>query len=273
MKKIIFSLIVMALFFSCEDEDHDVDVNNYNASQDVTYFTDGSASTYFVSQVSGPFDIQIGSTGTSNSARTYNVQIDESSTATEGVDFSLLTNSVTIPAGEYFGTISVQGIFDGTTPDGSTLILKLLGEDTMVNNQYSLSIVQACPLEADFTGDYLIEELTAYVDGPTLATGTVVTVYQIDGFEFQRGFMTANYVNYCSTPTEFIFELKCGDVVIPEPGNQSNCSCGGNLWFTDPTNHSSYTLDDDSYFEVTFTNDAYNDCGAPVETTYSFTKQ
>ena len=269
MKRILVLLISVLTVFACETEDSQK-AENYNGTA-VTYFTDGSAASYFVSQVSGPFDIQIGSTVLSNSARTYTVQVDPESTASEGVDFSLVNSSVTIPAGEYFGTVSIQGIFDGTTPDGSTLILRLVGDDAMVNNKFTVSIVQACPLEADFAGNYLIEELTAYVDGPTLETGTVVAVYEIS--EFQRGFMTANYPNYCSTPVEFVFELKCGDVLIPGAGNQSNCSCGGNLWFTNPTTPSTYQLDDDTYFEVTFTNDAFNDCGSPVQTTYSFTKQ
>jgi hypothetical protein len=271
MKNIIFICLTLLVITSCNKKD-DFDVYNYNGPS-TTYFVDGSASTYFVSQTSGPFQIRIGSTDISESDRTYTIEIDATSTASEGVDYSLTSNSVTIPGGEYFGTVSIQGIFDGTTPTGSTLILKLTGEDAMVSNQYTLTLVQACPLEADFAGNYLIEELTPYVDGPTLATGTVIAVYKISGFEFRRGFASANYVNYCSTPKEFIFELKCGNVNIPDPGNQSNCSCGGNLYFTNATTPSTYDLADDSYFEVTFTNDAYSDCGAPAQTTYSFTKQ
>jgi len=271
MKKILVLLITLLTISSCETEDSQK-AENFNGPT-TTYFVEGSASTYFVSQVSVPFLIKIGSTSISSSDRTYSIQVDPASTAIEGVDFSLVSNTATIPSGEYFGAVAVQGIFEGTTPVGSTLILKISGEDAMVNNKYTLTLVQACPLEADFTGDYLIEELTPYVDGPTLDTGTVVEVYKISGSEFKRGFMSANYVLYCSTPKEFIFELKCGNVTIPAPGNQSNCSCGGNLYFTNPTTPSTYDLADDSYFEVTFTNDAYNDCGAPVQTTYSFTKQ
>ena len=271
MKKIVFICLTLLMFSSCNRTD-DFSIYKYNGPS-TTYFVDGTSSTYFVSQISIPFQIRIGSTNISESDRTYTIEIDEASTASEGVDFSLISNSVTIPAGEYFGTVSVQGIFEGTTPSGSTLIIKLNGDDAMVSNQYSLNLVQACPLEADFTGDYLIEELTPYVDGPTLETGTVVSVYKTSGSEFQRGFMSANYVLYCSTKTEFLIELKCGNVNIPGPGNQSNCSCGGNLFFTNATTPSTYDLADDSYFEVTFTNDAFSDCGAPVQTTYSFTKQ
>lgn len=271
MKKLIFAFLMLAVFSSCEDEDHDVDVNNFNGSENVTYFTDGSASTYFVTQNSEPVSIQIGATNISSSARTYSVQADPASTSQEGVDFSFVSNTVTIPAGEYFGNILIQGIFEGTTPAGSNLVLNITGDNVMVDTKYTLNIVQSCPLEAPFTGDYLIQELTPYVDGPTLQDGDVITVYETS--EFGRAFMTAYYVFYCSTPAEFLFELKCGLVRIPAPGNLSNCSCGGNLYFTDATTPSTYDTQDDSYFELTFTNDAYSDCGPPAQTTYSFTKQ
>ena len=127
MKNIIFICLTLLVITSCNEKD-DFDVYKYNGPS-TTYFVDGSASTYFVSQTSGPFQIRIGSTNLSESDRAYSLQIDPTSHASEGVDFSLTSNSVTIPSGEYFGTVSVQGIFDGTTPAGSTLILKLTGED------------------------------------------------------------------------------------------------------------------------------------------------
>ena len=65
-----------------------------------------SASTYFVTQNSEPVTIQIGATNISSSARTYTVQVDPASTSQEGVDFSFVSNTVTIPAGEYFGEYS-----------------------------------------------------------------------------------------------------------------------------------------------------------------------
>jgi hypothetical protein len=275
MKKIIYAFLMLTLFVSCENEDHGVDVNNYNGTS-VTYFTAGTAGTYYVSDISENFKIQIGSTEKNSADRTYQIQVDPESTATQGVDFSLASSTVTIPAGSYFGEIEVVGIAAGASTDGTNLILNIVGNESnpvMVNTQYNLLVVLSCPIVAPFTGDYLIEELTPFVDGPTLDDGSIVTVYSIDGQEFQRGFMTANFVLYCSTPTQFLFELNCGKVLIPSPGNQSNCSCSGNLFFTDATTPSTYDSTDDSVFEVTFTNDAFSDCGSPAQTTYRFTKQ
>jgi hypothetical protein len=273
MKKIIFTVLVLTIFISCQNEDHGVDVNNYNGKTPVTYFTDGSTGTYFVSDISENFKIQVGSTQISTTDRTYQISVDSESTATEGVDFSLPSSSVTIPAGSFFGEFEIIGIPEGASEEGTNLIINILGDDAMLDTSFNLTIVLSCPLVASFTGDYLIEELTPFVDGPTLNDGSVVTVYSIDGQEFQRGFMTANFINYCSTPTQFLFELSCGKVLIPGPGNKSNCSCAGNLFFTNATTPSSYDATDDSVFEVTFTNDAYSDCGSPAQTTYRFTKQ
>ena len=274
MKKIIYSLLAIALVFSCQDQDdHGVTVNDYNGLENVTYFTSGTSATYFVSPGSGNFNITIGSTGVTSVDRTYEIVVDASSTAVSGVEYSLPSTSVTIPAGSYFGDLSVQGIPDGATEAGSTLVLSLSGGDSMESSSFTLSIVKSCPLEADFTGSYLIEQITPYIDGPTLDDGAVVTVYTIDGGnQFQRGFLTANFTDYCNTPNEFIFELNCGSVLVPTD-QSCNCSCAGNYFFGAPDVPSTYTYNDDTVFELTFTDDVTNDCGADAQTTYRFTKQ
>ena len=153
---------MLAFVVSCEDEDHDVDVNNFNGS-DVTYFTNGVSFSYFVTPDASPTEIVIGSTTTSASARTYTLQVDASSTASEGVEFEFVGgNTVTIPAGEYFGTAMIQGLYAGTTADGSDLILNLVGSDAMVGAQFSMFIVQQCV--SDLAGMYSVTTNYGYHD-------------------------------------------------------------------------------------------------------------
>ena len=103
----------------------------------------------------------------------------------------------------------------------------------MKEKEYSLYKKRlSCPIVADFTGQYYIEELTAFVDGPTLNHEQIVTVSALAGNATQRTFDTANYISYCSTPNPFTFELNCGQVLMAGEGTQANCSCGGNLFFT-----------------------------------------
>jgi len=163
MKKIIYSLLTIALAFSCSDTDnHGVDVNNFNGKSSVAYFTGGVSNNYFVTSSENTYSIQVGATDLSSSDRTYSLEIDETSTATEGVDFSLANMSVTIPAGSYFGSIDVQGIFAGTTADGSNLVINLVGDGAMVNAQFDLFIVQLCV--SDLAGMYSVTTTYGYHD-------------------------------------------------------------------------------------------------------------
>ena len=59
MKKLIYSLVALSLVFSCENQDdHGVDVNNYNGDNPVVYFTSGAAASYFVTPTADAFKIQ-----------------------------------------------------------------------------------------------------------------------------------------------------------------------------------------------------------------------
>lgn len=129
-----------------------------------------------------------------------------------------------------------------------------------------------CPVEeTSFVGEYLIEEITPYVDGPTFDDGSVVTV-EVGDFSTERVFFTANYPDYCSTPNAFRFALVCGTVEVPF--QNSNCVCNSGADFFGPAEvPSTYDFTDDSVFLLTFSNDTQTDCGPPVDTTYRFTKQ
>jgi hypothetical protein len=194
MKKILYTLITLVIFTSCEDEDHGVDVNNFNGT-DVAYFTNGVASSYFVTPNAEPVSIQVGATNLSASDRIYTILIDPASTATEGVDFNFVNNSVTIPAGEYFGEIMVQGIFEGTTANGSNLLINLVGSgnnQVMVNTQYSLLIVQQCV--SDLAGMYSVTTTYGYHDFlPSYSSNTMdIEIVEIESglyevFDFSGG--------------------------------------------------------------------------------------
>jgi len=129
-----------------------------------------------------------------------------------------------------------------------------------------------CPVPSTyFVGDYLIEQISAEVDGPTLSTGTVVSV-EIGETSTARVFQTANYPNYCATLRPFVLDLICGTITVPS--QNSGCACGdGADWFTDPEVPNTYDISDDSVFEITFTDDAQSNCSSPAQTTYRFTKQ
>ncbi|WP_299677344.1 hypothetical protein [uncultured Dokdonia sp.] len=136
--------------------------------------------------------------------------------------------------------------------------------------QYITPVV--CNLATDsFVGNYLIEEITPYVDGPTFADGTVVEV-SVGNTDTERLFFTPNYPDYCSTPNDFNFLFVCGEIIVPI--QESNCACNTGADFFGPTDTpENYDANDDSVFFVTFENDVQSDCAPPEITTYKFTKQ
>ncbi len=137
--------------------------------------------------------------------------------------------------------------------------------------QYAPTVI--CPVPDTFlVGNYLIEEITDYVDGPTFEDGAVVEV-AVGEFSTERVFFTFNYPDYCTTPNDFKFTLVCGNILVPL--QESNCACGdGANYFGPPLGDgATYDLADDSVFFLTFGNDLQSDCVAPEDTTYKFTKQ
>ena len=136
--------------------------------------------------------------------------------------------------------------------------------------QYVTPVVCELP-ETSFVGDYLIEEITPLVDGPTLADGTVVTV-EIGDTPTERFFNTTNYPDYCSSLNAFKFQFVCGEIVVPLQNSVCACNSGADF-FGPSTTPANYDAADDTVFLITFSNDVQTDCAAPVDTTYRLTKQ
>lgn len=218
MKKIIYAFLMLAFLVSCESEDHGVDVNNLNGP-DIAYFTNGISSSYFVTPDADPASIQVGATSISSSDRVYTLEVDPSSTAQAGVDFEFVNNTVTIPAGEYFGSALVQGIFEGTTASGSNLVINLVGEGAMVGAQYTMSIFQLCV--SDLAGMYSVTTTYGYHDFlPSYSTNTMdIEIVEIsDGlyevFDFSGGLYSSGPYSsaYGTGDTSFTvqFTENCG---------------------------------------------------------------
>ena len=162
MKKTILLLTAVVLssfMFSCDEDD---DRNVYDGGE-VTYFTE-TAGSLFVTSDNPSTSIEVVTTTTSSAARTFNIEVDnDASTAQAGVDYSLPSTTVTIPAGSYFGSFDVNGIFDGALEEGSTLVLKLTGAGIGVfDNEFSLGIFKLC--ESDLGGMYSVTTTYGFHD-------------------------------------------------------------------------------------------------------------
>lgn len=194
---------------------------------------------------------------------TLTVTGDEMIAAT-GIDADILFG------GDVFLTRLALNLTDGRTFSSNNAGSVITGGFFESPFQYNTPVV--CNLETTtFVGDYLIEEITPLVDGPTFDDGSVVTV-SVGDTDTERVFFTSNYPDFCTTPNDFKMLFICGEIIIPV--QESNCACGsGGEWFATPENPENYDVADDTVFEVSFINDAQSDCAPPVVTTYKFTKQ
>lgn len=205
----------------------------------------------------------------------------------ENGPFGLPRFNLNITAEEMLSSLNLtpENIFGGDTFT-TRLILKLTdGREFSSDNaggiitagffnspfRYSTIVVCEVPEEL-FVGNYLIEELTPFVDGPTLADGTVVEVVAGENDNTIRQFATTNYPDFCTSLNNFTLQFVCGEIIVPTQNNI--CACSSGTGFFGPADTvENYDVTDDTVFLVSFLNDVENDCGPSAVTTYRFTKQ
>lgn len=270
MKKFAI-LLIGALFILSSCEETESPIYDQGSQQTLVSFGSTSSSVGLLPGQSTTTTIELNVSRQSSVERTVTISVAEASTS--GVENYSLPATVTIPANSYFATFEVA-ITDGSlelTP--STIIINLDSIDDGGNTTTDTHTISAFEL-APLTGSYLIEQVSAEIDGPTLSTGTVVEVSYVSST--QRSFETANYPNYCSTPNTFTFDLVggiTGDIVVPVQDSNCPCSSGANWFGPAIGTNATYDLNDDAVFFVTFADDVQADCGPVQDTTYRFTKQ
>lgn len=270
MKKIVFLLLTFIAFYSCEKNEMKT-FDNVNG-QTLAFFESNSSSLPVVIDQTGSLELNIGVTTISNASRTVSFSLNEEETTADSENYTISATSVTIPAGEYWGSFTISGVDVSVETEAKIIALDLTSVDNGIVNTttHKVSLFQVCPIEeTSFVGAYLIEQTTPYVDGPTLQDGDVVIV-TAEGT--RRSFETSRYVDYCSTPMPFVFDLVCNETVVPN--QNTNCSCGNTTdWFGPAEINGTYDPNDDTVFDVTFSDDQQVDCGPTAQTSYRFTKQ
>jgi hypothetical protein len=107
------------------------------------------------------FSVPVASTVACDYDRTFGVEvIDKGSNAIEGKHYRLLSNSVTIPAGELAADVKVAGIYENIEPtDSLGFVLKLVMPEQLKFNLYEDSdqtkvvMYKSCPFDRNnFTG-------------------------------------------------------------------------------------------------------------------------
>lgn len=119
------------------------------------------------------------------------VAVDPSSTAVEGVEFNLITQTVTIPAGEMMANVEIEVLSENLDPfDAKILVLEITSSDLTISESTSTAVVLqgACELNlAGFLGTYDALEDGAFeykveiTEGPQPNTLLLTNLYDTAG--------------------------------------------------------------------------------------------
>jgi len=277
MKKIAILFIgALFLFTSCEETQSPI----YDGSQTLAYFNGTSSTLEVEINDTNTIDISVGVSTISSSARTVNISVDlDNTTATSGM--YTFPTTVTIPANEFFATLTVTGIDDGLTTAGETLSLQIDSVDGGVGSSrvHTIRLVEICPVAATFaTGMYTLDFVSGGIGaaGFAPALGTGVTVELVAGTaSTERVFNVKCYPSFgfANPPVDFSFSLVCGTTVsngLIAP-QVSGVGCGGSIAFG-PSGAGTYDTADDTNMTLIFAEDTAEICGSVATTTYTLTK-
>jgi hypothetical protein len=157
MKKIYFILsafVAMAAMVACDEE-----YVTYNDAEYVMFAEEQSTNMVLADQEY--FTVPVASTVACDYDRTFGVEVvDKGSNAIEGKHYRLLSNSVTIPAGELAADVKVAGLYENIEPtDSLGFVLKLVMPEQLKfdlyegSDQTKVVMYKSCPFDRNnFTG-------------------------------------------------------------------------------------------------------------------------
>ncbi|WP_040559503.1 DUF1735 domain-containing protein [Kordia algicida OT-1] len=264
------------MFTSCEETQSPI----YDGSQTLAYFNGTSSTLEVEINDTNTVDISVGVSTTSSTDRTVMVSVDADNTSATSGMYSF-SSTVTIPANEFFGTLTVTGIDDGLTTAGETLSLKIDSVDGGVGSSqvHTVSLVEICPIAPTFaTGMYNLNFVSGGIGaaGFAPALGTGITVELVGGAaSTERTFNVKCYPSFgfANPPVDFSFSLVCGTTVANGllDGQVSGVGCGGSIAFG-PSTPGTYTVGDDTNMTLIFAEDTEEICGSVAVTSYTLTK-
>ena len=147
-------LLAGVCFCSCQEE-----YVTYNDAEYVMFAEEQSTNMVLADQEY--FTVPVASTVACDYDRTFGVEVvDKGSNAIEGKHYRLLSNSVTIPAGELAADVKVAGLYENIEPtDSLGFVLKLVMPEQLKFNLYEGSdqtkvvMYKSCPFDRNnFTG-------------------------------------------------------------------------------------------------------------------------
>lgn len=272
LNKILYLFVVGAILTSCN---RDVIETNLNGRTNTLFYPSASGSLFVEEGAANVFDVVVAATAVASSNTPYSISVDDSSTAVEGVDFTMSAMSTELREGDIVTSFGIVADFDNAEIEGKTVVLNLSSESSEVatTNQFTLNLIKLCPLTADFTGDYTLSYIALGIfDTPTWTEGTVTLA--VGATQLDRVFTGIPYPAFGAfPPADFNFSLVCGNVIVPG-GQLTGVGCGGVSTTLGPAaTAGSFDEDDDSTIQVIYIDDEDgNSCGDPITAEFTLTK-
>ncbi|MEX2350139.1 MAG: DUF1735 domain-containing protein [Flavobacteriaceae bacterium] len=257
MKNLLLILFVATgvLFTSCDKTENVI--YDPNSGETLAFFEDNSASLEVLLGGESTIDVEVGVTTLSDQDRTVTVVVNEEESTIDSENYSLSTNDVVIPAGEYYGSLTITGIDVSLSTDPVLLVLDLVSINGGVvsDNSITVSVLVVCPIPNGwFTGAYTMEQISSQQDPffPTYGEAfesQTVNVNQVTSTvrEFNFSFFPTGF-DVASTMT---FTFDCGTIRARGLPQGGGLSCDGGA--TDPISQA--TSPNATYAEADLEND------------------
>lgn len=272
MKKIAILFIgALFMFTSCEETESPI----YDGSQTLAYFNGTASSLEVEINDTNTVDISVGASTISSSARTVNVSVDADNTSATAGMYSFPA-TVTIPANEFFGTLTVTGIDDGLTTSPETLTIKIDSFDAGVISPetHTISLVEVCPISDTYmVGDYQIDDALAQI-GPANGTSNFESgVVTLTAATATSRTFTVAVLPAFRGPIEITISLVCNTLILTD--TDPNLTCNGTdayIYTSAGADNGSYDASSDQTFTVFYSEDPNGSCGGPFLSSFTLTK-
>ncbi|PKG51155.1 hypothetical protein [Olleya sp. 1-3] len=270
LKNILYLFMVAAVVTSCNRDVADI---NFNNIPNTLYFASANGTLLVEDGASNMFNVPVSATAVASSDTPYTMSIDASSTAVEGVDFEITTTNTVLPTGDIVTSYGIVADFDNAATEGKTVVFNLTSDASQVadSDQYTLSLIKLCPINAPFTGTYTLSTVSNGIfDSSTFGDG----VYEVSvgATPTDRVFTAQVYPGLGSFgDIEFKFSLICGNVVVPTL-QETGVGCGGSTTLGPAATFGQFDGDDDTVIQVIYIDDEASQCVDAVTAEFTLTK-
>lgn len=278
--KILFKLLFVALIFTaCEDVEPIIYNGNVEQNGTLLGFSRAAYNLEIERDATGSLDVIVNSSTASPSDRTYTVTVTISDAENAAnPDTFTVPATVTIPANEYQGILTITGVDNGLVDverRSFTITLGGLTDEMYDSNTATIFVYEVCEIFADFTGTY---NVTSGPD-PVVGNNKFIPdgVYEITApTTYTRQFTATPYApQYSQSEYDVVISFTCGATTISaEYFTTLACASHPGLFLgVEPASGGTYNPDNDSSFTVVVRANPELTCGAPAANqTYIFTK-